>query len=112
MPVFPFAHTGRVNSIAPILKYPSQDAPPTALHIADLNRWPRMQRVAEVPDVRNLDRRHTSASLPVLGGAALEMIGCPLGHIQIGTTQRYARLIDARLRAEAKAVVEMLRLRL
>lgn len=33
--------------------------------------------------------------LGVSGGASLEMIGCLLGHTQIGTTQRYAHLIDA-----------------
>lgn len=52
------------------------------------------------------------ASLLVSGGASLEMIGRLLGHTQIGTTQRYAHLIDAPLRAGVNAVGEMLKPRL
>jgi integrase len=74
--------------------------------------WPKMQRVAEIPDVRIHDLRHTFASLLVSGGASLEMIGRLLGHTQIGTTQRYAHLIDAPLRAGVNAVGEMLKPRL
>ena len=40
------------------------------------------------------------------------MIGRLLGHTQIGTTQRYAHLIDAPLRAGVNAVGEMLKPRL
>ena len=50
------------------------------------------------------------ASLLVSGGASLEMIGKLLGHTQIGTTQRYAHLIESPLRAGVNAVGEMLRL--
>ena len=67
---------------------------------------------AEIPDVRIHDLRHTFASLLVSGGASLEMIGRLLGHTQIGTTQRYAHLIDAPLRAGVNAVGEMLKPRL
>ena len=52
------------------------------------------------------------ASLLVFGGASLEMIGQLLGHTQIGTTQRYAHLIDPPLRAGVNAVGEMLKPRL
>ena len=45
-------------------------------------------------------------------GASLEMIGKLLGHTQIGTTQRYAHLIESPLRAGVNAVGEMLRPRL
>ena len=74
--------------------------------------WPKMQKVAQIPDVRIHDLRHTFASLLVSGGASLEMIGRLLGHTQIGTTQRYAHLIDAPLRAGVNAVGEMLKPRL
>jgi hypothetical protein len=40
------------------------------------------------------------------------MIGRLVGHTQIGTTQRYAHLIDAPLRAGVNAVGEMLKPRL
>ena len=48
--------------------------------------------------------RQTFASLLVSGGASLEIIGRLLGHTQIGTTQRYAHLIDSPLRAGVNAV--------
>ena len=40
------------------------------------------------------------------------MIGWLLGHTQIGTTQRYAHLIDPLLRAELNAVGKRLKPRL
>jgi hypothetical protein len=40
------------------------------------------------------------------------VIGRLLGHTHLGTTQRYAHLIDARLRARVNAVGEMLKPRL
>ena len=81
--------------------------------VVDLKRfWERMRVQAEIPDVRIHDLRHTFASLLVSGGASLEMIGRLLGHTQIGTTQRYAHLIDSPLRAGVNAVCEMLKPRL
>ena len=81
--------------------------------VVDLKRfWERMRAKAEIPDVRIHDLRHTFASLLVSGGASLEMIGRLLGHTQIGTTQRYAHLIDSPLRAGVNAVGEMLKPRL
>lgn len=68
--------------------------------------------MAQIPDARIHDLRHAFASLLVSGGASLEMIGRLLGHTQIGTTQRYAHLIDAPLRAGVNAVGEMLMPRL
>lgn len=78
--------------------------------VVDLKRfWERMRVQADIPDVRIHDLRHTFASLLVSGGASLEMIGRRLGHTQIGTTQRYAHLIDSPLRAGVNAVGEMLK---
>jgi integrase len=71
--------------------------------------WRRMQRTAEIEDVRIHDLRHTFASLLVSGGASLEMIGKLLGHTQMQTTQRYAHLIDAPLRAGLDAVASAVR---
>ena len=71
-----------------------------------------MRVQADILDVRIHDLRHTFASLLVSGGASLEMIGRLLGHTQIGTTQRYAHLIDSPLRARVNAVGEMLKPRL
>jgi integrase len=81
--------------------------------VVDLKRfWERMRVQADIPDVRIHDLRHTFASLLVSGGASLEMIGRLLGHTQIGTTQRYAHLIESPLRAGVNAVGEMLKPRL
>ena len=81
--------------------------------VVDLKRfWERMRAQADILDVRIHDLRHTFASLLVSGGASQEMIGRLLGHTQIGTTQRYAHLIDSPLRAGVNAVGEMLKPRL
>lgn len=81
--------------------------------VVNLKRfWERMRVQADIPDVRIHDLRHTFASLLVSGGASLEMIGRLLGHTQIGTTQRYAHLIDSPLRDGVNAVGEMLKPRL
>ena len=69
--------------------------------------WPKMQKVAQIPDIRIHDLRDTFASLLVSGGASLEMIRRLLGYTQIGTIQRYAHLIDAPLCAGVNAVGEM-----
>jgi len=61
-------------------------------------------RMADIPDMRIHDLRHTFASLG--------MIGKLLGHTQIGTTQRDAHLIDSPLRAGVNAVGEKLKPRL
>ena len=71
--------------------------------------WSRIQRDAELPDVRIHDLRHTFASLLVSGGASLEMIGKLLGHSQMQTTQRYAHLMDSPLRAGVDTVASLLR---
>jgi integrase len=71
----------------------SETAP--ALPRASLGSIPK----PEIPDVHIHDLRHTFASLLVSSGASMEMIGRLLGHTQIGTTQRYAHLIDSPLRA-------------
>jgi integrase len=71
--------------------------------------WYKIQRNAELPDVRIHDLRHTFASLLVSGGASLEMIGKLLGHSQMQTTQRYAHLMDSPLRAGVDTVASLLR---
>jgi integrase len=74
--------------------------------------WRRIQREAGIEDARIHDLRHTFASLLVSGGASLEMIGKLLGHTQMQTTQRYAHLLDAPLRAGLDAVADAVRPRL
>ena len=71
--------------------------------------WARVQKDADLPDVRIHDLRHTFASLLVSGGASLEMIGRLLGHSQMQTTQRCAHLMDSPLRAGVDTVASILR---
>ena len=79
----------------------------------DLKRFQELMCLqAEIPHVGIHDLRHTFASLLFSGGASLEMIGRLLGHTQIGTTQRYAHLIESPLRAGVNAVAEILKPRL
>jgi len=71
--------------------------------------WLKMQKEADLPDVRIHDLRHTFASLLVSGGASLEIIGRLLGHSQMQTTQRYAHLMESPLRAGVDSVVGIFR---
>ena len=71
--------------------------------------WAKVQKDADLPDLRIHDLRHTFASLLVSGGASLEMIGKLLGHSQMQTTQRYAHLMDSPLRAGVDTVANLLR---
>jgi integrase len=71
--------------------------------------WLKVQKDADLADVRIHDLRHTFASLLVSGGASLEMIGKLLGHSQMQTTQRYAHLMDSPLRAGVDTVANLLR---
>jgi integrase len=71
--------------------------------------WLKMQKEADLPDVRIHDLRHTFASLLVSGGASLEIIGRLLGHSQMQTTQRYAHLMESPLRAGVDSVAGIFR---
>jgi len=61
--------------------------------------WHRVRAKAGLADVRLHDLRHTAASIAVANGASLPMIGRILGHADTKTTQRYAHLSDAPVRA-------------
>ena len=62
-------------------------------HLTDMQKpWRRIRRLAELPDVRIHDLRHTFASSGVALGQGLPIIGKLLGHSQPQTTARYAHL--------------------
>jgi integrase len=54
--------------------------------------WRRIRKLADLPDVRIHDLRHTFASSGVALGQGLPIIGRLLGHTQPQTTARYAHL--------------------
>lgn len=88
--------------------FPSDTAIGKPVH--DVRRfWNKVQREADLPDVRIHDLRHTFASLLVSGGASLEIIGRLLGHSQMQTTQRYAHLMESPLRAGVDTVASIFR---
>jgi len=77
------------------------------------NAWERdwfvMRATVGLEDVRLHDLRHSYASLLVSEGLSLEIIGKLLGHSKIQTTQRYAHLADAPLRAATELVSSKVR---
>jgi len=65
--------------------------------------WSTIRTEAGINDVRVHDLRHSYASLLAGAGLSLPIIGGLLGHTQAATTQRYAHLLDAPLRAATEA---------
>jgi integrase len=58
---------------------------------ADLeSAWRRVRRRARLDGVRLYDARHTFASVGVMSGASLYLVGSLLGHAKTTTTARYA----------------------
>lgn len=54
--------------------------------------WQGIRRLADIKDVRIHGLRHTFASVAVMNGMSLPMVGALLGHSQPRTTARYAHL--------------------
>jgi len=70
--------------------------------------WQRIRKLADIEDVRIHDLRHTFASVAVMNGMSLPMIGALLGHSQPRTTARYAHLAADPLREAAELVGQKL----
>ena len=74
-------------------------------HLTDLQRpWRRIRARAELDDVRIHDLRHSFASRAPVLGEGLPMIGRLLGHTQVQTTARYARLARDTVKASAARI--------
>ena len=69
--------------------------------------WRDIRKRADLQDVRLHDLRHSFASVGVLGGASLFMVGKILGHSDAATTQRYAHLADSPVKAAADEISEV-----
>ena len=68
--------------------------------------WRSIRARAELPDVRLHDLRHAFASDAISAGVPLATVAAILGHSIVATTERYAHLADAELRAGLAMVGE------
>jgi integrase len=66
--------------------------------------WSRVRLAAGLRDVRLHDLRHSFASIGVVDGLSLPIIGALLGHKHAATTARYAHLAPGPLRTANDAV--------
>jgi len=66
--------------------------------------WRRIRSMADLDDVRLHDLRHTFASVAVMKGLSLPIIGALLGHSKPQTTARYAHLAAEPLREAAELI--------
>jgi integrase len=122
----PSAHTKQkkisripLNSIAiEVLKKMRLDDPEgeflfpgtTGAPLVDLKRfWRNIRKQAGLPDVRLHDLRHSFASMLIGRGLTLPVIGKLMGHSNSQTTERYAHLLDAPLRAATDSFAEALK---
>jgi len=68
--------------------------------------WRRIRAMADLDDVRLHDLRHTFASVAVMNGMSLPIVGALLGHSKPQTTVRYAHLAADPLREAAEFIGE------
>lgn len=68
------------------------------------NRWRALRQRAALPDVRMHDLRHSFASVAIMDGMSLSLIGKLLGHALPETTARYAHLADEAVMDAAERV--------
>jgi integrase len=74
-------------------------------HLVGLQKvWARIRDLANIPDVRLHDLRHSFASVGAASGDSLYVIGKLLGHSQSRTTQRYAHLSEDPVRHAAERI--------
>lgn len=70
--------------------------------------WEGIRAKAKLDDVRLHDLRHSFASMAVMGGNSLYIVGKILGHKQSRTTEIYAHLADDPLKAAADATASQI----
>ena len=70
--------------------------------------WQRVRSEAGLQDVRLHDLRHTYASIAVMQGESVLIIGRLLGHNNPETTLKYTHLADGRVREAARAMGSVL----
>jgi integrase len=78
-------------------------------HLVNLEKpWRKVREIAQLPDVRLHDLRHSFASIGAGAGLGLPVIGALLGHAQAATTARYAHLASDPLQQAADVIGERL----
>jgi len=70
--------------------------------------WRRIRALADLDDVRLHDLRHTFASVAVMNGMSLPILGALLGHSKPQTTARYVHLAVDPLREAAEMIGQKL----
>ncbi len=66
--------------------------------------WQRVRAAAELDDVRLHDARHTYASIAIMQGETVPIVGRLLGHNDTATTLKYTHLAGAVIRDAADAI--------
>ena len=66
--------------------------------------WQRVRAAAELDDVRLHDARHTYASIAIMQGETVPIVGRLLGHNDTATTLKYTHLAGAVMRDAADAM--------
>ena len=66
--------------------------------------WERIRVIGEFQGLRMHDLRHSFASLGVVSGTPLAVVGALLGHADSSTTQRYAHLADDPVRSASEMI--------
>jgi integrase len=78
-------------------------------HLVNLEKpWRKIRQLAQLPDVRLHDLRHSFASIGAGAGLGLPVIGALLGHSQAATTARYAHLASDPLQEAANLIGDRL----
>ncbi len=66
--------------------------------------WQRVRFDAGLPDVRLHDLRHAYASIAIMQGETVPVVGRLLGHNDVGTTLKYTHLAETAVRDAADAM--------
>ncbi|MBU2534041.1 MAG: tyrosine-type recombinase/integrase [Alphaproteobacteria bacterium] len=70
--------------------------------------WDQLRNQVGMPELRLHDLRHSFASVGVLQGKPLMLVGALLGHANASTTQRYAHLADDPIRKATEDIGQAL----
>jgi integrase len=74
-------------------------------HLVNLEKpWRKIREMAQLPDARLHDLRHSFASIGAGAGLGLPVIGALLGHAHAATTARYAHLAGDPLKEAADLI--------